>query len=115
MTKIFIKPLSVNEAWKGRRFKTDSYKSYWNQLLFTLPKIKLPEAPYEAFYTFGLSCVQSDTDNCVKPMQDILAKKYGFNDKMIFRIVVEKIKVDKGKEFIQFEFKHYEKAHESLP
>ena len=25
---IEIKPLSVNTAWKGRRFKTDAYKAY---------------------------------------------------------------------------------------
>ena len=25
---INIKPLSVNQCWKGRRFKTDKYKSY---------------------------------------------------------------------------------------
>ena len=26
--RVFIKPLSVNEAWRGRKFKTPKYKQY---------------------------------------------------------------------------------------
>lgn len=113
--KVLIKPLSVNECWQGRRFKTPAYKAYQTELLYRLPKLILPNPPFEAFYRFGLSSVQSDVDNGVKPMMDILAKKYGFNDKLVMRMVVEKVKVDKGKEFIEFEFKHYAKIREELP
>ena len=106
--KIDIKPLSVNECWQGRRFKTDSYKSYEFKLLLLLPKIKLPDPPFEAYYTFGLSNNLGDADNLIKPFQDILSKKYGFNDRVIHRIIIEKIIVQKGSEYVQFEFKHYE-------
>jgi len=30
--KINIKPLSVNDAWKGKRYKTEKYKNYENVL-----------------------------------------------------------------------------------
>jgi len=109
--KILIKPLSVNAAWKGRRFKTDAYQSYQTELLYRLPKLILPNPPFEALYRFGLSNTQSDVDNGVKPLMDILSKKYGFNDKLVMRMVVEKVKVAKGEEFIEFEFKHYAETY----
>lgn len=104
MTRIEIKPLSVNDAWKGRRYKTDEYKQYQNTLLWLLPKIKLPPPPYELHFKFGFSSSASDWDNPIKPTQDILSKRYGFNDKLIRKAVVETEIVPKGKEYIEFEF-----------
>ena len=46
MVHIDIKPLSVNEAWQGRRYKTPKYKQYQETLLWLLPKIKIPKPPY---------------------------------------------------------------------
>lgn len=103
MNRVNIKPLSVNDAWKGRRFKTNEYKKYERDLLFLLPKIKIPEPPYEIRLKFGFSSSLSDWDNPVKPLQDVLSKKYGFNDKMIMRATVEREKVSKGNEFVEFE------------
>ena len=105
--RINIKPLSVNECWQGKRFKTPKYKSYEIELLYRLKCLAIPEPPYELNITFGLSNVLSDWDNPVKPFQDILQKKYGFNDKNIFKAVVIKEKVSKGNEFIDFEIKPY--------
>ncbi len=109
MNRVNLKPLSVNECWKGRRFKTDSYKAYQMHLLYILPALKLPEAPYEINIMFGFSSRASDWDNPIKPLQDILQKKYGFDDKLIFRAVVEKEIVPKGKEYFEFEIKTYKK------
>lgn len=89
MIRINIKPLSVNEAWQGKRYKTDKYRIYQNTLLWLLPKIKVPEPPYEIHFRFGFSNSLSDWDNPVKPTQDILCKKYGFNDKLIRKAIVE--------------------------
>jgi hypothetical protein len=52
---------------------------------------------------FGFSNRLSDWDNPVKPVQDILSKKYGFNDKLIRRAVVETEIVRKGAEYVEFE------------
>ena len=38
-----IKPLSVNKAWQGKRFKTPEYKKYEIQMLRMLPNIKINE------------------------------------------------------------------------
>lgn len=105
MTRINIKPLSVNEAWKGKRFKTDKYKEYQKTLLWLLPKIKIPAPPYEIYFRFGFSSSLSDWDNPVKPTQDILCKKYGFDDRLIRRAIIETEIVEKGKEYIEFEIK----------
>lgn len=40
---------------------------------------------------------------------DALAKKYQFNDKLIFRGIVEKELVKKGLEYVEFEIKEYKK------
>ncbi len=108
MIEIKIKPLSVNEAWQGRRFKTVKYDKYINDLLFILPRIKLPDPPYSLLIEFGYSNVQSDIDNALKPFIDCLQKKYNFNDKLIYKLIVEKVIVKKGNEFINFEIKNYE-------
>ena len=96
-----IKPLSVNQCWRGRRFKTDDYKIYEKELLFTLPQLDIPEPPYYVEYEFGFSNSLSDWDNPIKPLQDILQKKYKFNDKDIFEARVRKVKVKKGDEYFK--------------
>lgn len=102
MRKLNIKPLSVNECWQGKRFKTKEYLQYENDLLLMLPKIKVPSPPYKLNIEFGFSNMASDIDNPVKPFQDILQKKYGINDKNILELNINKVKTEKGSEFIKF-------------
>ena len=102
MPKLNIKPLSVNQVWQGKRFKTPKYKSYERLLLLELKPLKLPKAPYLIKYKFGFSSKLSDLDNPVKPLQDILCKKYGFDDRDIFKIIIEKEIVKKGSEYLEF-------------
>jgi len=101
MTKIHqsVAPLSVNKCWQGKRFKTPEYKAYETKLLYTLPPLTMPAAPYRFYYEFGMSNPLSDWDNPVKPLQDILQKKYKFNDKDIHEATVRKVKVAKGQEY----------------
>lgn len=104
---LFIKVLSVNDAWKGKRFRSEEYKSYQKLVGYSLPKIELPEPPFEVCFKFGFSSVNSDWDNPVKPLQDCLSKKYGFNDKLIRRAIVETEIVEIGLDYFEFEIKHY--------
>ena len=97
--------MSTNRAWMGKRFKTYEYKAFERSLFFMLPKIKLPNAPYELIYEFGYSNQANDIDNAIKQTTDVLQKKYAFNDKEIYSMVVEKVIVPKGKEYIKFEIK----------
>jgi len=103
MPKINIKPMSVNQAFQGRRFKTPKYKAYEEELMWLLPKYKIPKGELGLEVEFGLSSKLADLDNNFKLFQDCLQKKYGFNDKQIYRIIAEKVDVSKGKEYIDFE------------
>lgn len=103
--KINIKPLSVNEAWQGRRYKTDKYKAYEKELLYLLPNKKHIgnlEGPLKIDIEFGFSSAASDFDNPVKPLIDILQKKYHFNDNQIYEANIKKVIVDKGDEYVSF-------------
>lgn len=107
MHKIQIKPLSVNEAWKGKKYKTDNYRIYERSVLFMLPKISVPRAKLELNIKVGYSSQASDLDNACKPFQDILSKKYGFNDNQIYKLTMQKEIVAKGLEYISFDILKY--------
>jgi len=102
-SKILVKPLSVNDAWQGRRFKTSEYKQYENDCLWQ--KIPLVKGEVEIHYTFHLKRYStSDVDNFIKPLQDILVKMGAIeDDKKVVRIVAEKVKDEK--EFTEVEIK----------
>lgn len=107
MITINIKPLSINKAYKGKKYRTKDYDLYEYQVKQMLPKVdKIPLPPYEIKLVFGHSSLSSDWDNCIKTTQDIIAKHYGFNDKLIKKGTVIVKKVAKGKEYFAFALKN---------
>lgn len=106
--KINMKPMSVNGAWQGRRFKSKEYIAYTESCMSILPNITLPEPPYRINFIFGVSNKASDWDNPVKPIQDILQQRYKFNDKDIYEAFVRKLIVPKRMEYFSFEILHLE-------
>lgn len=104
-TTVYIKPLSVNQCWTGRRFKSPNYHSYEEEMFLLLPKqYSIPEeGDLKLELRFGVSSKSGDADNLVKPFQDILQKKYGFNDKRIYELNVTKEDVEKGDEYVSFQ------------
>ena len=106
MIKLPIKPLSANGAWKGRRFRSDAYKAFQDHVSLLLPNsIDIPEGQLEIHLEFGFSSAGSDWDNPIKPFQDCLAAKFGFNDNRIKRGIVDVYPVKKGAEYIKFQIK----------
>lgn len=103
MVRLNIKPLSVNECWQGKRFKTSKYKKYEEDMLKILPNLNIIEPPYRLNLIVGYSSKLADLDNFLKPCIDILQKKYGINDRYIEILHVEKQIVTKNNEFISFE------------
>lgn len=103
MITIKIKPLSLNSAYRGRRFATPQLDVYKKSIHLLIPKIEVPIGKLKVKYVFGVSSKNSDGDNLIKCVQDAIAEKYGFNDKQIYKWEVEKIDVKKGEEFISFE------------
>ena len=107
--KSLIKPLSVNDAWQGKRFKTRQYKEYEERLGWLLPAhYPIPEGRLQLTIRAGFSNKQSDVDNVCKPFLDILQKRYNFNDRQVYKIEMEKEDVTKGEEYIQFSIQRYE-------
>lgn len=100
-TQIHIKPLSVNEAWQGRRYKTTDYKDYEAIVCALLPRLTVPDGKLCLTVEFGLN-MQADIDNPLKPFIDCLQKKYGFNDRDIYQLNVTKKAVKHGGGYIQF-------------
>lgn len=98
-----IKPLSVNKAWQGKRFKTQEYKEYEQQLLLLLKNHKIDnQSKLAVTFNFGFSNTASDIDNPIKPLLDILQKKYGINDKNIYEMHIYKEIVNKNSDFVDF-------------
>jgi len=103
--QIHRKPLSVNACWQGKRFKTPLYKDYEKEILELLPdKYEIPEGDLQVRYEFGLNTM-ADWDNPVKPLQDILQKKYDFDDRRIMKAEVIKKVVKKGEGYFNFEIR----------
>lgn len=106
--RLNTKPMSVNEAWQGKKYKTIKYKLYEKECLLLLPKkIALPDGKIKISLLFGFSSKNCDADNPVKCFIDILQKKYGFNDNKIYEYSIKKVDVKKGEEFIEFNIEQF--------
>jgi len=99
-----IKPLSVNECFKGKRYRTIKYDVFIRNCLLILPKtILIPdEKNIKLAVEFGFSSKASDIDNCCKSFIDCLVKKYKVDDRFIYEMHVFKSIVKKGNEYIKF-------------
>lgn len=108
---VYVKPLSVNQAWLGRKRKSGAYREYEKVMMEKLPllniskKIKL-SVSMVVYY----SNKRSDIDNFIKPFLDILQTKYGFDDKQIYKLSVVKEIVAKGNEGITFKIDNLERT-----
>lgn len=107
---IDIKPLSVNEAWQGRRFKTQKYKDFEREIEWLLPRnIKPIEGKIEIRYWWYMkNHKMADWDNPIKTLQDVL-KKNGIiiEDRFIYKGTGEKIPSDR--DFVEVEILPYER------
>lgn len=107
MPRIPYKPMSVNRAWQGKRYKTAEYRHFSNAVANHLYQMNLNRPPDNkplfAHYEWGLSnYVQSDTDNPTKPFQDILCAVLKMKDNMIDFMILQKKRVKRGEEYIGF-------------
>lgn len=107
-TRINIKPLTVNKAWAGRRFKTPAYKAYETAVMWALPKIYIPDGKLKITIEYYFSTTLADIDNPGKCLIDIMQKRYGFNDRDIYEMVLRKHIVKKGDEGFEFKIESYE-------
>lgn len=107
MIKLDIKPLSVNEAYSGRRCKTKKYSSYKRYLMMILPSVNVPDGNLKISIKWGFSSHGSDIDNPCKPFIDCLQAKYGFNDNRVSVLNLRREQVKKGGEFVEFKIESF--------
>ena len=107
MERLLIKPLSVNKAFRGKKWRTKEYDKYICDMLYLLPNsLKIENGVnLSVSFVFGYSSRNSDIDNALKCTIDCLVKKYGFDDRYIYELYVRKEIVPKGKEYIEFNIK----------
>ena len=98
--------MTVNRAWKGRRFRSNFYAAFRRDILRLLARLKpqkpRKDAPLFVHYRWGVSNIRTDVDNPTKPFQDILFDYWDLNDEKINFLILEKKKVAKGEEYISW-------------
>lgn len=95
--KLDIKPISVNKAFQGQRFKTKECKEYEKELWLLLPKRPMIYGEVEIWFDFFLvNYGKTDISNLVKVTEDILVKKgYIQDDRKIVKMHLSKVKSKK--------------------
>lgn len=96
MLRINLKPISVNKAWQGRRFKSKEYKGFEQDFLLELSKmdIQKTEGEYGMTLHFHMkNALASDLSNFIKTTEDIIVKA-GLvdDDRFCKQMVVRKYK-----------------------
>jgi Holliday junction resolvase RusA-like endonuclease len=111
MMRLNIKPLSINEAFQGRRFKTKKHKDFEEQVLWILKgNIQKFDKDYSMHLKFYLkNALRCDLSNYIKVLEDCIVKS-GIvkDDRFCWRMEVEKIKSEE--DYIEFEIKALNKS-----
>jgi len=113
MYRLNIKPFSVNRARSvraGRVISSKSKKEFQKKCLILLIRIRKGSIKIypkmKLHCRWGMSYPEiSDWDNPMKPFQDLLAKRFDFDDNQIWFGSAEKIKSKKP--FIEFTLTEY--------
>jgi Holliday junction resolvase RusA-like endonuclease len=109
--KILLKPISINEAFQGRRFKNQKHKDFEEQMLLALRgNIQKFDGDYSMHLKFYLkNATRCDLSNYIKVTEDCIVKS-GIvkDDRFCWRMVVEKFK--SKEDYIEFEVKQLNKG-----
>ena len=100
-----IKPLSVNAAFQGRRFKTKQCNQYCRDLCMILPKNQKIAGYIDVHLKFYLTNAKmTDGDNLVKVLMDCVVQQGIIeDDRKILKYTIEKYKADIDKIEINIE------------
>ena len=103
---IKVKALTINKAFRGRRWKTSECVDYEEELWFELPNNqKMIKGEVVLTLTFYLIYYgRTDVSNLVKILEDILVKKgYIEDDRKVVEIYLKKIKAERNSIKIKIE------------
>lgn len=103
-----IKALSVNKLYKGIKERSHYYKKFRREVFQTLngcsSKVNL-SGNLTFCMEVGFSSPLSDLSNAMKAIEDVLSEYFGFNDRQIVRIELDKLLVNKGDEYMKITIK----------
>lgn len=107
--KMKIKPLSINKCFLGRKRKTADYRNYERSVISSLDNRPISaKGKLQLDIIVGLSSTLADIDNPLKPLIDILQQLHSFNDNRIFKLSIEKVRVEKGEDFFWYKLSPYD-------
>lgn len=106
-----IKALSTNQLYIGRKIKSAAARQFEESLAVLLAvhaKDKdLPDGELAIHYRIGVSR-RSDLDNCLKLLQDGIARHYGIDDRRFCAHTAVRVPVKKGGEFLMFRIEAFD-------
>lgn len=107
LINIEVKPLSINRAWRGRRFKTPEYTQFEKDCSWYLRNKKMIKGEVEIDYKFLLKNYKmTDVDNCIKTVTDQIVKAGIIeDDRKIVKLMAQKFETDE--DMIVIEIKPY--------
>lgn len=83
--------VSANKMYYRNKTLTAEYRSWRQRAQKILPELTIPEGPLELQVYAYFANKQRDLDNILKPLQDTLQERYGFNDNRIYKISAVKL------------------------
>jgi Holliday junction resolvase RusA-like endonuclease len=105
-----LKPLSINRAFQGRRFKTNEYKHYERDLNALGGHFKTIRGDIEVIIEWYLkNDKMTDIDNPTKPVLDYLTKAGAYeDDRKIRALHLYKYKSNKDYDYFRITITKYE-------
>ena len=83
--------VSANKMYYRNKTLTAEYRTWRQKAQRVLPDMEIPEGPLELQVYAYFANKARDLDNILKPLQDTLQERYGFNDNRIYKIVAVKM------------------------
>lgn len=87
--------VSANKMYYRNKTLTAEYRTWRQRAQKILPDLEIPEGPIELQVYAYFANKARDLDNILKPLQDTLQERYGFDDNRIYKITAVKMLVPK--------------------
>lgn|SRR3990167_6066055 len=109
-----VKPLSINDAFKGRRFKSREYEAYEKEVYYLLPNGFVEGEVIVRFDFYLKNYARVDVDNLCKLLLDIITKKGLIeDDRKVVELVARKHRAEEPR--VEIEIESYPQVSQKSP
>lgn len=106
-----IKPVSANRMYFRNKQLTKDYRLFREQVYEDVAdrsKWPFEDGEHLTFVVMvGFSSKLADVDNVIKPLLDTWQLMFEFNDKYVYKVIIEKEIVKKGEEYFEVTVTNY--------